>query len=397
MMKICILCQREPNPNLGGVERVSFSLAKELAGRGVSVFFVFSVRSTFPTDEDCFPVHCLPNEMIDSGENVDFVSSLLGDNDSDILLNQAANRVEFVNLCSKVFDREPSVKIVSAIHFSPHQEWISLKSNRFLSKFGEHKPMKFKAARFFNDLMLGVKKKNVLDAEASLLRKIAGMSRKVVVLSDSYVDAFRQMSSASNIVSIPNFIEKKEVDCNLVSKEKIVLYVGRLEYGLKRVDRLLHIWKDIEQKIPDWRLVVVGDGDYRRSFELLAKHLGLKYVSFEGNQNPENYYKRASVICLTSSCEGFGMVLIEAMQYGCVPIAYNSYTALSDIVTDGVNGFAITPFKQDEFVKKLSLLITDANLCAEMAENAMQVPGKFDSKIVVPKWIELFGSLSQVN
>ena len=294
-MIVCILCHREPNPNLGGIERVSYSLAKELARYGISVFFVFSIQARFPMDGECFPMHCLPNKLIDSEENVEYLISLFGNCGNIILLNQAANNIEFVYLCSKVFDREQSLKIVSVIHFAPHQEWISLKSNRFLSKLGEHKPLKFKTARFFNDLLLGLKKRKVLDAEASLLRKVAEISKKVVVLSDSYVDEFRQMSSSDNIISIPNFIEKKEIDCNLVSKEKIVLYVGRLEYGLKRVDRLLHIWKQIEQKFPDWRLLVVGDGDYRFSFEALAKHLGLMNISFEGNQNPDSYYKRASV------------------------------------------------------------------------------------------------------
>lgn len=390
---ICILCHREPNPNLGGIERVSYSLAKELHTRGFSVLFVFSIQAKFPEDGECFPMHCLPNKCIDSEENVEYLISLLGNSGNIILLNQAANNIEFVNLCSKVFDRNQSVKIVSAIHFAPHQEWISLKSNRFLSKFGEHKPLKFRIARFFNDLMLGLKKGRVLDAEVSLLRKVAEISKKVIVLSDSYVDEFRQMSSSDNIISIPNFIEKKEIDCNLVSKEKIVLYVGRLEYGLKRVDRLLHIWKQIEQKFPDWRMLVVGDGDYRRSFELLAGHLGLKNFFFEGNQNPETYYKRASVICLTSSCEGFGMVLIEAMQYGCVPVAYNSYAALSDIVNDCENGFAVTPFRQDDFVEKLSSLMSDDQLRAEMAKKVIQVPEKFDTQIIAPQWVKLFESL----
>ena len=157
---------------------------------------------------------------------------------------------------------------------------------------------------------------------------------------------------------------------------------------------MLYIWKQIEQKFPDWRLLVVGEGDYRFSFESQAKHLGLMNISFEGNQNPESYYKRASIICLTSSCEGFGMVLIEAMQYGCVPVAYNSYAAFSDIVTDGKNGFAVVPFKKDEFVRKLSILMSDADLCAEMAKKAMLVPAKFDSQTIVPMWVNLFDSIA---
>lgn len=38
------------------------------------------------------------------------------------------------------------------------------------------------------------------------------------------------------------------------------------------------------------------------------------------------------------------MVLIEALTYGVVPIAFASFEALQDIIKDGINGFVITPF-----------------------------------------------------
>ena len=43
------------------------------------------------------------------------------------------------------------------------------------------------------------------------------------------------------------------------------------------------------------------------------------------------------------------MVLTEAMQYSCVPIAYNSYESLDDIIQHGKNGFKVKPFKINEF------------------------------------------------
>lgn len=88
------------------------------------------------------------------------------------------------------------------------------------------------------------------------------------------------------------------------------------------------------------------------------------------------------------------MVLIEAMQYGCVPIAYNSYAALSDIVEDGVNGYAVTAFDKKEYVAKLSRLMRDDELCKAMSENAKIVPSRFDSNVIAQKWVDLFDSLS---
>ena len=46
-------------------------------------------------------------------------------------------------------------------------------------------------------------------------------------------------------------------------KEKTVVYVGRVEFIDKRVDRLMRIWKRVCHEVPDWQLVIVGDGAYR--------------------------------------------------------------------------------------------------------------------------------------
>lgn len=393
-MTVCILCHREPNPSLGGIERISYTLAKELSKSGLSVIFVYSIELATRDYVKICSTYRLPDRCIESDKNLNFLLSIFQENNCSIVLNQAAHHIGFVNLCVKLLAEKSCLNIVSAIHFAPHQEWIALKSNRFLSKYGDEKPFMFQVTRFLHDLLLETKKEKILNAEISLLRTISQTSKKVVVLSESFIDEFNRMVPANNYIAIPNMIENAHTNLSFYQKEKVVLYVGRLEYGLKRVDRLLYIWRDVEKQFPDWKLQIVGDGDYRFSFEGLSKHLGLKHVSFDGTQDPEGYYKNASIICLTSSCEGFGMVLIEAMQYGCVPIAYNSYAALSDIIEDGVSGYAVAPFNQEEYVTKLSRLMSDDQLRQNMATSAVIVPSKFDAHIIAQKWIDLFESLS---
>ena len=393
-MIICILCHREPNPLMGGIERVSYSLAKELLKRNILVFFVCAIRVNINHYDEKNISYILPDYLIDSNQNVQYLSSLLQEHQCSIILNQAANHSGFVDLCSAVRATSSSINIVSAIHFAPHQEWISLKCNKFLSKGNDPKSIKFKLAKGLNDLLLFTKKRKIQKDEVFLLRKICQNSAAVVVLSDAYVEEFRCMAQKNNIIAIPNMIGSSDLSISLGNKEKTVLYVGRLEYGLKRVDRLLHIWKDIEKSFPDWKLQIVGDGDYRYILEYVSNQLGLKRVSFEGPHSPEEYYRKASIISLTSSCEGFGMVLVEAMQYGCVPVAYNSYAALADIVEDGVNGSAVTAFNKKEYVTKLSQLMRDNDMRRKMADAALLVPPKFDAHLIAQKWVNLFESLS---
>lgn len=61
----------------------------------------------------------------------------------------------------------------------------------------------------------------------------------------------------------------------------------------------------------------------------------MERVVFTGWQDPESFYRDASILCLTSDFEGWGMVLTEAMTFGAVPVAFNSYAAITDIIDDG--------------------------------------------------------------
>ena len=98
--------------------------------------------------------------------------------------------------------------------------------------------------------MVRVSDKTVLLSEASLIR-LAGMLPS---------------SEHGKLYSIPNPIKLKPL-CSL-PKKKQLLYVGRLELGLKRVDRLIKIWSVLEPEFPDWEFVIVGDGDYRYFMKL---------------------------------------------------------------------------------------------------------------------------------
>ena len=64
----------------------------------------------------------------------------------------------------------------------------------------------------------------------------------------------------------------------------------------------------------------------------------LKRVSLEGFKRPDNYYKRASILLLTSEFEGFPLVLAESMSFGVIPVVYGSFSAIYDIIENNKDG-----------------------------------------------------------
>ena len=124
-----------------------------------------------------------------------------------------------------------------------------------------------------------------------------------------------------------------------------------------------------------------------------ASSLHLENVCFEGNQDPIPYYKKAAIFCMTSSYEGFGIVLIEAMNMKVVPIAFDSLSTVRDIIDNNINGVLITPFDKELYAKKLSDMMSNESAREIYSKNAYLKSQQFQLDVIGNKWLNLFSSL----
>ena len=179
-------------------------------------------------------------------------------------------------------------------------------------------------------------------------------------------------------------------------KEKIIMFCGRLENTSKRIDRLLRIWGKIQHRLPDYKLQIVGDGDYRKEMEQHISKEKLERVDMVGRQsNVEPYYRKASIVCLTSQTEGWPLCLTEAQAHGCIPIAFGCTAGIKDILSpSGVNGFVITPFNEDEYAETLMRIasMSDEELLT-IRKSVVTKRAKYTPEIIMKKWATLFETL----
>ena len=234
------------------------------------------------------------------------------------------------------------------------------------------------------------------------MRYVYNKSDHYVLLSNSFIKNFSQFThlndtSKISIISNPVTIDSKDYQYQNSNKEKRILYVGRIETIVKRVDRVIDVWSLLEKDFKDWQLVIVGEGDALLMLKEKVERLCLKNVQFEGFQEPSPYYEKASILMLTSDFEGFGLTLVEGMKFGVVPVAYGSYAAVDDIIDDKINGYIIRPengqFNPQEMALKLKQLMTDAELRDNMARHALHINDKFCTANIVAKWNQLFKNL----
>lgn len=220
------------------------------------------------------------------------------------------------------------------------------------------------------------------------------------VLCDSYKketeDALGLDPSDSHIFVVEN-PERPVPDVNF-NKEKILLFCGRFENWSKRIDRLLRIWGMVQDRLPDWRLVLLGDGPAGGMLRKLAVELGLERVSFEGMRNDvHDYYRKASVVCLVSETEGWPLALTEAQAQGCIGIGFGCTSGIKEILgPDGKCGFIVPPYDENayaETVLKVASLSREKEL--EIRMRSVEKRLAYAPDIIAEKWRVLFDTLMQ--
>ncbi len=113
-----------------------------------------------------------------------------------------------------------------------------------------------------------------------------------------------------------------------------VLFVGRF-YRRKRVDVLLRAAALLRDRIPELQVRIVGNGPCRDGWHGLARQLKLeetvRWLGDISRAELVREYRDASVFCLPSVQEGFGIVLLEAMAAG-KPIVAARAAAIPEVV-----------------------------------------------------------------
>lgn len=198
-------------------------------------------------------------------------------------------------------------------------------------------------------------------------------------------------------VSIPNPLSWDNIASPEIfnKKKNEVLIVSRIYNSEKRIDLALKIWKILQDRgaTEKWVLRIVGDGVHKQYLMDTAESMRLEGVKWEGRSAPMPFYEQASIFLLTSIVEGWALTLTESMQMGVVPIAFDSYPAIRDIITDGYDGFLIPTADINKMADKIQSLMNDNKLRTTMALNGLESCRRFSIDVVMDQWSEMLNNL----
>jgi glycosyltransferase involved in cell wall biosynthesis len=127
-----------------------------------------------------------------------------------------------------------------------------------------------------------------------------------------------------------------------------IVFVGRLR-RYKGLDWVMRTLPRLMARVPEARLIVIGEGPHAGELKLAAARLGLAHaVAFLGflpRAEKARRLREAWALVQPSPKEGWGLTVIEASACGTAVVAANS-PGLRDSVRDGETGILV-PFGDD--------------------------------------------------
>lgn len=210
----------------------------------------------------------------------------------------------------------------------------------------------------------------------------------IVTLTES---DHQQWTKAKRIEIIPNF---SNIDVHHIYNysKKRVITIGRL-FKEKGFDRLLDIWRLVNDKHSDWQLDIFGDGVMKEELEQRIKSEIITNVTLRGTTNNISEEISNSSICIaTSYYEGFSLVLLEAIKHGVPCVAFDCPFGPRSIIQDGKCGFLVENGNKTLFAEKLCILMEDEQLRQQFSKAAIERSKVFDKDTIMLQWKKLFES-----
>lgn len=138
-----------------------------------------------------------------------------------------------------------------------------------------------------------------------------------------------------------------------------ILFVG-VDWLRKGGPELLAAFEIVQRRFPDARLTIVG----------CSPSVGLpncETVGLVPVEQVSEYYRRASVFCLPTRKEPFGIALIEALAHK-LPVVSTRLPSIVDSVREGIDGFLVEPGNVEQLATRLLELLDDPHKCRTFGE-----------------------------
>ncbi len=373
---IMILVSRLYN---GGAEKIASNLADELSKK-YNVILV-TKHDKNKLDYKCSVPRIVLNQKEENDNSFIYILKLIKQLKKIKKENNIGHCISFctimnyLNVMSKVNDEV----IISIRNYLSESE-----------KDEKHTYMNMKSAKYSDKIVVVSK---ILEKEQ--IEKYKAKREKVFVINN--------FCDSDKIEYILNH-DKSEINFN---DDNIVSNIGRLSYQKGQI-HLINAFRKVVDKIPDAKLLILGQGDLKDSLENRINNLNLNnnvfLLSFQ--YNPYIYLKNSKVFVLSSFYEGMSNAILEAMYCNLPIISTDCKAGTREILAPDTNldlynkevtkekyGILV-PILKSEYEENLLAdtiigILEDKNLQYKYRKLSGERIKDFSKEIIIQKWIEV--------
>lgn len=198
-----------------------------------------------------------------------------------------------------------------------------------------------------------------------LEREIYHNAGHVFVMSehvkDSLRDSYQLPSGKCSCVFAGSNVDTRPVaQDNQNFTNRTVIFVG-VDWHRKGGPTLVEAFKKVLVKMPDARLVIVGS-------KPRIQHPNIEVLGRVSHEEVKAQLARASVFCLPTRVEPFGIAVVEAF-YHQLPVVVSNIGAMPQIVEHGKSGLLVKPDDAAALSESLLQLLADPDKCRRFAEH----------------------------
>jgi phosphatidylinositol alpha-1,6-mannosyltransferase len=219
-----------------------------------------------------------------------------------------------------------------------------------------------------------------------LTKLILNKAEKIICANSYTANLLKEtIKDPDKIVIVNPGISEKNIDHNLVKRikdqyeleDKIVMFSLSRLVRRKGHDKIIKIMPELNQRIPNLRYFIAGEGPDRLYLEDLAKdNSNIKFLGKVNNEEKEAWLEVCDFFAMPSrniegDFEGFGIVYMEAAMHHKPSIAGES-GGVKDAVQGGITGILINPENEEQIANAIIQLATKEDTRKTLGENAYQ-------------------------
>ncbi len=220
------------------------------------------------------------------------------------------------------------------------------------------------------------------------------LADEIIVPSQYLIDVFSKFGLRARAVA--NIIDPDRFRFRERRPLLPIFLSNRNLYPLYNVACILRAFAKIQQKFPDAKLIIAGDGSQRPSLESLARELKLQHVEFRGRVAPHKMnelYDEAHIFLNSSNIDNMPGSILESFASG-MPVVSTSAGGIRCIVSHGKNGLLVPRNDHEGMASWAIQLLESPELATTIARNAYEGCSAYTWPAVREEWLAAYTRLA---